>query len=287
VPSFAWLIVASITFAQEDTGAIFDDVAPVDEEDAARVGDEPEVERIVGQEAPSMELLILGERQAEQARAEVETRLEAAGYEDGVRRGDKVIYKHPVHWKPRVVVYDEGFMVLRRQPPRVRAPELGDSPTNDVPVAKWWPCLIIPTLCVQAGGLVVSPARFERQKELVVQATEEPMRAWADAISDESLADRLSGEIPALLQSIWYDGLDPRTGQVLPSFDARRAALLDYWMTRADNRYGDAVREAVELFMAYEVQTSPYPYSEDEIRQANERRTCSRTLSLPPPDPTL
>ncbi|MCK6520871.1 hypothetical protein L6R49_05445 [Myxococcota bacterium] len=282
-----WLIVASFALAQEDTGGIYDDVAPVDEEDAARVGDEPEVERIVGQEAPSMELLILGERQAEQARAEVEARLEAAGYEDGVRRGDKVVYKHPVHWKPRVVVYDEGFMVLRRQPPRVRAPELGNSPANDRPVVKWWPCLIIPTLCVQAGGLVVSPARFERQKELVVQATEEPMRVWADAISDESLADRLSGEIPALLQSIWYDGIDPRTGQALPTFDARRAALLEFWMSRADNRYGDAVREAVELFMAYEVQTSPHPYSEDEIRQANERRTCNRALSLPPPEQTL
>ena len=45
--------------------------------------------------------------------------------------------------------------------------------------------------------------------------------------------------------------------------------------------------EVVELFMAYEVQTSPYPYSEDEIRQANERRTCNRTLSLPPPEQTL
>jgi len=287
VISAFWLIVVSIALAQEDTGGIYDDVAPVDEEDAARVGDEPEVERIVGRETPSMEVLILGERRAEVAREEVENQLAAAGYEDGVRRGDKVIYRHPVHWKPRVVIYDEGFMVLRRQPPRVRAPAIGNSPTNDIPIAKWWPCLIIPTLCVQAGGLVVSPARFERQKEMVVEATEEPMRTWTDAISDESLAERLGGEIPALLQSIWYDGFDPRSGQALPSFDARRAAILEFWMSRADNRYGDAVREVVELFMAYEVQTSPYPYSEDEIRQANERRTCNRTLSLPPPEQTL
>lgn len=274
------LLLAPASLAQEPPGAP-PPAEALGADDTARESEAPPDDADPGAfgPVPTMEVIITAQPVGE-AREALTERLEDMGYEEGKRRGDRVIYSHPVAWKPRVIVYDSGFMVLRRQPPRVRAPNRPGSLVGDKPVIKWAPCLLIPTLCVQAGGVFISPARFDRQKELVVASTTDSVRGLSDAITAEAMTERLNIEVPALLDAIWHQGVHPDDGRPLPTPPERRAAMLEFWESRADNTYGDAVRQTVEAYMIFEVQPSPWPFTPEEIAQTNATRHCQRELVL-------
>ncbi|MCB9758417.1 MAG: hypothetical protein H6739_01120 [Alphaproteobacteria bacterium] len=272
-------LLALSTARAQDPGALpADDGGDLDPTETAIEGEQLEVERMF--EAPDLEIMVFGESDVIQARQEVEQRLLDMGYTKGRRRGDRTVYVNEVNYKPKVIVHDDGWMYMRRQPPRIEAPEI-DAWFSDVPVVKWMPCLVVPTACVRVGGWVISPRKYAHHKEFVVEGTKDEMRAYADAIAGLALNERIYEELPGQLDLIWYGGIHPADARPLSTFAERRAVILELWESRADNIYGDAVREAIELYIAYEVQASEHPFTEEEIRRVNAERHCQRALELP------
>jgi tetratricopeptide (TPR) repeat protein len=109
----------------------------------------------------------------------------------------------------------------------------------------------------------------------------EPLRAWRDALCREAVEDRLVSEIPAGLEALWREGLPPAGGEPLETPEARRAALLEWWVTRTCTPEGDLVREVIARYLATEVQPSPWPVTPEELLAVNARRTCADPLLLP------
>lgn len=117
------------------------------------------------------EQIIVDEREAELRREAVIQRLRLLGYRMG-RRGRGYTSFSPRHvtksdrWKPSVLLYDEGFVVLE-------------------------------------GG-AMKHAGLRKRTE-VVEGIEPEMRAWRVAIQVLALEHRLWEELPAELDAIWHD----------------------------------------------------------------------------------
>ncbi len=231
---------------------------------------------------PGEEVLIVGDSAVERARHEVTRSLAEQGYEPKRRKDGVTVYLHPVPYKPKVLVYDDGFVVIRRRGFAYTPPNVGDVPRGLEIALRSTLCVLAPIYCFHAPGLVMSPARLEQQKERVVEGVEDEVRAYNDALASRALGSRLQ-EIADLLDAIWLLGQHTDTGEVLPTPELRRAALLAFWESRADNEYGDHVRRMVEDYMNFEVQSSPFPFTDQEVSETNRTRHCQRELALVPP----
>lgn len=271
------MILLSLTLALAQDDASTPEAPPLDQDE---LGAQEEVVRDGIFEVPIMEVVITDERAVQMARQAVEQELVDLGYEAKRRRDDRTVYVSDVGWENKVIVHDDGWMYFRKRPPHVRKPEIEGAWWNGVPVVEWGPCLLAPFLCVSAGTVGVRPQLSEQNKEEVVEGTAQEMRDYADTIAAEALGRKLNEEIPDWLDAVWHQGVDPRNDTALPTPEARRAHILEFWISRTDNAYGDAVRQVVEHYMLYEIQSSTDPFTQNEIDQANARRRCQRELVL-------
>jgi hypothetical protein len=82
------------------------------------------------------------------------------------------------------------------------------------------------------------------------------------------------------LDALWLQGVGLDRTE-LPDHVQRRAALLEYWSSRADTLEGRAVTRALEIFLREVVATSAHPFTVEEIAQAESRREDGRRLDLP------
>ncbi len=270
-------LLLTLALAQE-APAIVPEAAPLDEDELG----EPEPVRREGIfEVPVMEVIVTDEAAVEMARQAVDQELRDLGYEAQRRRDDRTVYISEVGWENKVVVHDDGWMYFRKRPPHVRKPPTPQGAWWDgVPVVEWTPCILMPLLCVSTGTLGVRPQLVEQNKEDVVEGTAYEMRDYADTIAAEALGRKLNEEIPDWLDMLWHQGIDPYQDQVYETHEARRRHILEYWISRTDNVYGDAVRQVVEHYMLYEIQSSQDPFTQDEIAWANAERRCERELVL-------
>ena len=62
------------------------------------------------------EIIVYGQREVEQRRVLLDRQLEDNGYREGIRKGNKVVYRPDTVWHPSVIVYDSGWVDLRRTP---------------------------------------------------------------------------------------------------------------------------------------------------------------------------
>ena len=103
-----------------------------------------------------------------------------------------------------------------------------------------------------------------------------PLDDWQEAIVSTATRERLDREIPDQLDSLWQDGTPMKVGVSTPHETpaARREAVLAFWSSRACTPEGAAAREVAALFLEYEVQSSPFPVSVDELARANRMQRC-------------
>lgn len=248
------------------------------DEDETRIGDEVERD---GFGAPAaMEIIVTDERLVREARQAVEDELIDMGYTKQRRRDDRTVYLHETGWRNKVIIHDDGWMYMRKRPPHIRKPENKGAWWDGVPIVEWSPCLLNPFACVSAGTVAVRPQLSEQDKERVVETTGREVIAFADAVAGRELAIKVFEVIPTRLDAIWYDGVDPEGEHRYETPADRRRAILELWISRTDNEYGDAVRVAVEQYMLYEIQTSADPFTPEEIAWANATRRCQRELTL-------
>lgn len=267
-----WLL--SIAFAADtpEAGAL--------DADETRVG-EPVVYDGLVFNVPEIDILVSDEMAVQEAREAIAKELVAMGYA-AKRKGDRIFYEHETSWRNTVIIHDDGWMYIRKRRPHVRRPAINAGKWwEDVPVIEWSPCLLNPLACVSLGGFTVRPQLIEQDKERVAESAGDLVADYGDAIAGRELAKKIYEEIPDWLDGVWYDGVDSWKNVPIETPSDRRRTILDFWISRTDNPYGNAVRVTVEQYMLYEIQTSNTPFTADEIAWANDTRHCERELVLP------
>lgn len=224
------------------------------------------------------EVIVYGQLLVEQARQELVHELEQEGYALAKDKGDHVVYRHAQPWKGEVLVYDDGWVRVRRQRPHVEPVDAPFLPEGS-PLS-WAACAVVPWRCVRIGGWTVSGRKYQAQQSRVVVAMEDEATVYGDRVADLAV-DRAANDLPERLEALWYEGVPLRDGDpVLVTPADRRAALLDYWEERTCTPWGDTMRDAVEAFLRAEVQTSEHPVTVAELADLDARCRCPRSLDL-------
>ncbi len=221
--------------------------------------------------------------EVERARQQLMKELEKEGYTKIIRRDGYTVLRHDDTWSGEVLLYDDGWVRIKRQPVQIRPIALPFA--REGTVLSWAACLVAPFACVRTSGVFYGKRKFAAVKNRTLSSVEPEIQNLADRVADEATAGTVDA-LPDRLDALWADGipLDPGDRQ-LTSFDDRKAALLDYWDTRSDTPWGDRVRVAVEGFLIGVVQVSDHPFTADEIAAFNVRRQCARALDLSNPRP--
>ncbi|HHO49970.1 MAG TPA: hypothetical protein ENK18_03645 [Deltaproteobacteria bacterium] len=210
-----------------------------------------------------LELIVYGELQVEAARRAVVDELAELGFTDVVERGDHVVYRHERPWHGEVVLYEDGWMEVKRQPLRVEGREVPWA-RQDTPLA-WAGCLIYPWACLRINGAMVGSRRWRSSESRTVAAVQPKVQAWGDRIADLAVEHR-SDALPQRLEALWTEGIGLQGGARLQTYRERRAALLSYWASRTDTVWGDEIRRAVIAFCRAVVQHSDHPFTDAELR---------------------
>lgn len=256
----AWLVLFRILGGRadaEDTPV----AAPVEPTPAAPVAPPP---------VPGEVVEIWGDPQIATARAQLYQTLKEEGYRKGVHQDDRTVFRSYSPWKPQVIVHDDGWVYLKRQPPRVHSP--GKSFSDQGSPASYLWCVLAPTACVSVGGWMVSKAKYQAVEADVLDATHADVNKLNEAVARKALSQRINTDIPADLERIWK--------LELPAAE-RRALIFEFWDTRLDDAAGDAARDAVEAYALGVIQGSDEPYSAAELAELNARRHVARVFLAP------
>lgn len=231
-----------------------------------------------GAEPAAREVVVYGEILVQQARQEVVTALREAGYTEEIDRGDHTIYRAPEAWRGQVVIYDDGYMVTKRQPVHFKSPKMPWGEEGSV--ASGIGCVLYPWLCVRTSGQTVSHRKFMAQETRASQAAADEVHVWAERIADLHTTERVAA-LPDQLAALWERGA-PIDGQgpTLQTMDERKQALLQFWETRTESPWGLEVRAAVEAFIRAVVQHSDTPITRAELAAFNARSQALRPIGV-------
>lgn len=212
---------------------------------------------------PPEEVVIYGEVRVQEARERVERLLEDMGYGDEVvDEGDHVVFRHVEAWKGEVVLWDDGWMEVRRQPVRVEGHRMPWAETDSA--LAWAGCVVWPWLCVHVGGGTVGHRKWLGVETRAVQVVHGPVEEWGDRIADLA-TNRTVDSLPPRLEALWERG-EPLAGtELLPTPAARREAIRAYYVSRTDTVWGAVVRDAIRSFVYGVIQGSPDPFPEAEL----------------------
>jgi hypothetical protein len=222
-------------------------------------------------EVTANEQITVYDMRVAERRQEIVKELRALGYTQVKRENGRAVFRSDVAWHPDVLLYDEGFMLMRRAPPRFeppKAPGIAGSPLACV--------LLLP--CTHLGGFLVSGRKLEPQKSEVALETHDVVEAWRSAVVDDAMRVRLSVGIPALLDAIWLGGT-AEDGHALPGPADRRKALLEFWATRSDTPEGHEAQGMAATYLEQMVETSPTPLLPEEVAAAEARCSCKLDIA--------
>ena len=93
------LLLALASAEEPDTAAPAEDVERFDEEMTIDANEE---------------IIVFGELEVARQRAALEADLRDLGYSEAKTKDGRTVFRPEVAWHPTVVVYDEGFVVLKR-----------------------------------------------------------------------------------------------------------------------------------------------------------------------------
>jgi hypothetical protein len=229
-------------------------------------------------EVVAEEITVYAEQRVRQARQRVVNQLKAMGYDEQVDEvGDRTVYRHSEPWKGEVVLHDDGWTVVRRQPLRVEGRKMPWTKAN-TPVA-WAGCLLYPWFCIRPGGTLVGTAKWRAVEGRTVDFIHPDVREWGDRIADLA-TQRKVGDLPERLEALWSEGVPLEGGEPLATMEERRWALMSFWASRTDTAWGDEVRAAVGAFCRAVVQSSDHPFTDAEIEAHRRAHPDLRPFTL-------
>lgn len=210
------------------------------------------------------EVIVYGQLQVAKARAAVVKQLEDMGYDgEVIDRGNAVVYRHADSWKGEVVLYDDGWVQVKRQPLYVEGHQMPWAKRN-TPLA-WAGCVIWPWLCVRTGGALYGERKWRQVEDDSVYTLDPKVRNLADKIADLA-TDTTVDRLPDRLEALWGRGEPLVAGApALPTLAERRRAIFDFWASRTETPWGEEVRDAVEAFCFGVIQQSDDPYTPQEL----------------------
>ena len=206
----------------------------------------------------------------EAARDAVVTEIEGLGYTHVRKRDDRTVFLADDGWKGKVIFYDDGRLATKRRGVSGREME----PIAGTRIRPYPLCLISPFSCVDAGSWYMSASKWRHNEDAVARATAAELVSLGDRLADASVAQSLA-ELPDRLDRLWTDGVPLEGTTVLPTWPARRAALLAFWDSRTETMWGEQVRDAVAAFVRAEVQSGEQAFSEAEKAAFDEVRRSS------------
>jgi hypothetical protein len=269
VPLALALLAAGPAWAQ-DAETPAPDTSPSSADSATATEDEgPRAE-------PGMTIWVFEDGEVKRTREEVGLALRDLGYRRRKTQNGRDVYSNADPWKPWVYVDDDGWMMMRRAPVTFGKPE-GLPGIWRGPLG-YLVCVVTPTACIRIGGQVVSRKKLRPSKVEVLETIGPAMRRYENAVVERAMKERVDVVVPQALDALWNDGVPLSGDGKIDGFEARRAAVLDFWLGRADDGYGDRVREVVELWCRNTVQSSDQPFTPAEIGDAKARRTCTRPI---------
>jgi len=212
----------------------------------------------------SEEIIVYGEQRVALARQAVVAELSELGYDaEVVDRGDFVVYRNDAAWMGEVMLHDDGWVRVKRQPLRVEGRRMPWAKTNSP--GAWAGCFVWPWLCVRWTGASLSHRRWLGVEKRTTTAIDPKVRDLGDRVADLAVA-RTVQDLPAELEALWTEGTPLDDGDAtLVTHEARRAALLEYWATRTASVWGDEVKRAIEAFVYGVVQHSEHPFTQAEL----------------------
>lgn len=220
---------------------------------------------------PSVEVDVFADPMVARARAQLFQDLKDQGYRKGDHRNDRTVFKSYTPYYPRVIVHDDGWVYLKREPPRIHSP--GKSFADQGSPAGYLLCVLAPTACVSFGGWMIGERKYAALEGGVLDAIHTDVLKLNDAVARKSLELRVNTDIPADCDTIWSESL--------PAAE-RRQLLFTFWDTRVDNADGDTARRAIMAFIKGVVMQSDAPFTPDEVTALNSQRHCAM-----PFDPSL
>ena len=224
------------------------------------------------------EIVVEGELRVLQARRAVEHELKMRGYQPEKRKKNYILFRHPADWKGEIRLYNDGWVRMKRQPIQFTVPQIPQL-GKAAPIGAFL-CVVAPHACVKYRGQTVSKRKFMGQKVRTMDGLRPQVEAYASAVSDFETNKRIS-DLPQRLESLWLGGVPLKRGSVeLTSPQDKKAALLRFWESRTENRWGMQVRATVEIFIREVVQYSNTPYTSEEIQRFNATRKCETALDL-------
>jgi hypothetical protein len=230
--------------------------------------DPPEPPAVVGGDEPDepYEVIVYGEMLVEQAKAAVVQQLQEMGYDaEVVDQGDRVVYRHANGWYGEVVLYDDGWMQVKRQAMRVEGHQMPWAKRNSP--GAWAGCVIWPWLCLRIGGATYGERKWRSRETMTVDALQTKVQDYGDRLADLATNRRVEA-LPDRLTELWEQGhplVADRPPLATPA--ERRRALFEYWVSRTDTPWGLEVQEAVEAFCRGVVQHSEAPFTEAELAE--------------------
>jgi len=241
--------------------------------------------------------VVWGEDALRESRSEVAEAFEAQGWEHRHTRDGVMVFRPPEAWKGSARLHSDGRLDFSR--PVVVPAAASASPT--IGPGEYRPRM--PTGQMEYGadidretgpGASMGPYTATAQAEIQflvpgkrkVEAAQTrvlreiyPQLARHRAVIRETAYQESLQFLPARLDAVWELGAPLVEGDPeLRSLEDRRAAVLDFWATRADTPEGEGVRRVVELWVREVVMTSDAPVTVGE-RLAIESR-AGRTLDL-------
>jgi hypothetical protein len=217
------------------------------------------------------EVMIIYDRQVERARDALKLRLREEGYKRSERRGEYTVFKNDLPWHPQVWLHDDGWVSLRRQPPRVHSPGYSFADQGS-PLNYLWCIPTMMTACVSVGGWTIGDRKYAALKADILEGTREEVRTLNDAVVREHLGQRLYKDIPTDVDTIWRDGTQPA--------EVRRRMIFLYWDSRVENEAGFAAKEAIRSYVLGVVQPSAEPFTDAELAALNDGRQSEAPLVL-------
>ena len=217
------------------------------------------------------EIIVYGERDVARKRAILERDLRRLGYTAHDKDG-YTVYRTDAPWEASIVLYDQGFMLVKRSPVRFEPPVQGHSALRYL-----WCVPPFTPLCIRPGGQLIGKRKLQGDKTRTYDAIKTDELAWQKALQAQGDHQRINEELPRQLVSTWDSGAPiEQWGPDLPTPDARRAAILDLWATRADTPEGAEARAVIGDFVRFEIQSSDHPASPDEIAAAEAKCACDQ-----------
>lgn len=226
---------------------------------------------VLGDDDVDETVLVTGELEVKKARDELTLKLRSEGYRRAERHGDYTVYKSDIPYHPQVWLHDDGWVSLRRQPPRIHSPGHAFADQGS-PLNYLWCVPTLMTACVSVGGWAIGPRKYTAIKADLLDSTRSEVRKVNDAVVRQHLGQRLYKDIPGDLDKVWRDA------SVAP--DVRRRLIFVYWDSRLENDAGYAAKKAIQSFMIGVVQASAEPYTAAELAALNADRTSERPLVL-------